>query len=318
MSLNRRQFLDRSLLLPLGAALGGRLAAGGPAERGPVPRVGGPKLKLSLNAYSFDGPLRERLDNPDRGMSLFDVLEYCARRDFDAIDPTGYYFPGYPDAPSDAYLNRFKRRAFELGLDISGTGARNDFATADKATRAAGVERVKRWIEVAAHMGAPVLRVFAGPRPEGYSWEQAATWMVDELGRCVDHGERYGVIVGVQNHGGMLQTADEMLAIVRMVDSDWLGLVVDTGWFTSADPYEDIARVIPNAVNWQIKERLHGNEGAPTDLRRLARILWDSDYRGYIPIETLSVPGQVYDPQARVAELLGKLREALAETAGPR
>jgi sugar phosphate isomerase/epimerase len=318
VSLSRRRFLNRSLLLPLGAALESRLATADPTARGPVPRVGGPKLKLSLNAYSFDGPLRERLESPDRGMSLLDVLEFCARHDFDAIDPTGYYFPGYPDAPSETYLNRFKRRAFELGLDISGTGARNDFATADRATRAAGVERVKRWIEVAARMGAPVLRVFAGPRPEGYTWEQAAAWMVDDLGRCVDHGERCGVIVGVQNHGGMLQSADEMLTIVRMVDSDWLGLIVDTGWFTSADPYDDIARVIPYAVNWQIKERLHGNEGAPTDLRRLARILHDSDYRGYIPIETLSVPGQVYDPQARVAELLQKLRAALAETATPR
>jgi sugar phosphate isomerase/epimerase len=116
----------------------------------------------------------------------------------------------------------------------------------------------------------------------------------------------------------MLQTADEMLTIVRMVNSDWLGLIVDTGWFTSPDPYDDIARVIPYAVNWQIKERLHGNEGAPIDLRRLARILHDSDYRGYIPIETLPVPGREYDPQARVGELLAKLRAALAETARPR
>ena len=43
-----------------------------------------------------------------------------------------------------------------LGLDISGTGVRNNFATPDKDKRAADVKHVKEWVEVAARMGAPV------------------------------------------------------------------------------------------------------------------------------------------------------------------
>ena len=110
-------------------------------------------------------------------MTLLDLLEFCAEQGFDALDATGYYFPGYPDPPERTFVNEFKRRAFLLGIDISGTGIRNDFATADQATRAEGVERVRQWVESAAAMGAPVLRVFAGPQPEGYTWDQAATWM---------------------------------------------------------------------------------------------------------------------------------------------
>ena len=75
-------------------------------------------------------------------MTYFDVLDFCAKNNFDAIDPTGYYFPGYPKVPADSYINDFKRRAFKLGLDISGTGVRNNFAHPDKDKRAADVQLV--------------------------------------------------------------------------------------------------------------------------------------------------------------------------------
>lgn len=278
----------------------------------PIARVGGAKLKLSLNAFCFDQTLRAHLQG-NGGMSLFDLLEYCARLDFDAIDPTGYYFPGYPQIPDDGYLNEFKRRAFRLGLDISGTGVRNDFATPDGAKRTADVRLVKQWVEVAARLGAPVLRVFAGPVPEdGHTWEDAAGWMADALRECAEHGAKYGVLIGLQNHGDMLRCADEMLNIVDRVDSDWLGLILDTGNFLVDDPYAELTRAIPYAVNWQIKERLHNNQGAKIDLKRLVGILRDSGYRGYIPIETLSRRGEEYDPKARVEELLQDLRDALA------
>jgi sugar phosphate isomerase/epimerase len=163
--------------------------------------------------------------------------------DFDALDPTGYFFPAYPKVPSDQYINDFKRRAFQLGVDISGTGVRNDFATPDKQKRADDVEHVKQWIECAARMGAPVIRVLAGPVPEGYAWDQVASWMADPLRECVEHGQEYGVLVGVQNHGDMLRTGDQVLKVVQMVDSDWFGAIVDTGYFQTPDPYRDIAQV---------------------------------------------------------------------------
>ena len=88
----------------------------------------------------------------------------------------------------------------------------------------------------------PVLRVFAGPQPDGYTWDQVADWMADDLKDCVEHAKKYGVLIGIQNHGDTLKTADDVLKIVKMVDSEWFGVIVDTGYFLSPDPYEDIAR----------------------------------------------------------------------------
>ncbi len=101
-------------------------------------------------------------------MSLEQVIDFCAELGFDAVDPTGYYFPGYPEPPADAYLNAIKRRAFLSGLDVSGTGVRNDFTQPEAAKREADVAHVGRWVEVAARLGAPVpARLRRARRDEG-------------------------------------------------------------------------------------------------------------------------------------------------------
>ena len=273
-----------------------------------------PRLKISLNAYSFNKTLNDRLKGRGKGISLFELLDFCAEHDCDAIDPTGYFFPGYPKAPDPKFLNDFKRRAFVLGLDISGTGVRNNFAQADKAKRAADVQHVKEWVEVAARMGAPVLRVFAGAQPEGHKWDEVAEWMVADLKECVAHGKKHGVIIGIQNHGDMLTTAEETIKIVKMVNEpEWFGVIVDTGYFLK-DPYKEIAAVAPYAVNWQIKTHI-GGKGATvkSDLKRLVKIARDSGYRGYLPIETLPVAGEDYDPRVRVPLAIRELREAIKQ-----
>ena len=113
---SRRGVLKSAVMLPFAAAVGLPIPIAISANTVDHKRV---HLKLAINAYCFDPLLRDNLKDPATGMSLFDVLEYCAQQNVDAIDPTGYYFPGYPEVPRDKFLNDFKRRAFELGLDIS-------------------------------------------------------------------------------------------------------------------------------------------------------------------------------------------------------
>jgi sugar phosphate isomerase/epimerase len=316
--LSRRNFLNRAALLPLGAAAAAGLGIGSsPAiAQTPIKRLGGAKLKTSLNAYCFNKLLNDNLKGRGKGITLFELLDYCAEQNFDALDPTGYFFPGYPKVPADKYVNDFKRRAFQLGLDISGTGVRNDFATPDKAKRAADVQHVKEWIEVAARLGAPVLRVFAGTEPKDHTWDQVSEWLVEELKKCVEHGQKYGVLIGIQNHWDYLKTSEQVLKIIKMVDSEWFGAIVDTGYFLTPDPYKDIAAVTPYAVNWQVKEKVDGQEmKVKTDLKKIVRIARDGGYRGYLPIETLSKKSGEpdYDPRARAAQLLKELRDAMQQ-----
>jgi sugar phosphate isomerase/epimerase len=137
--------------------------------------------------------------------------------------------------------------------------------------------------------------------------------MSEALAECAEHGAQFGVLVGVQNHGDMLKSAEEVLKIMEMVQSDWLGTIVDTGYFLTADPYADMERVIPHAVNWQVKSLLSDRKGPEIDMPKLVKILRASNYRGYVPIETLPLPGknEEYDALREVPELLGALRAAL-------
>jgi sugar phosphate isomerase/epimerase len=263
------------------------------------------RFKISLNAYSFNALLTAKKTTLD------EVIEFCARTGFDAIDITGYYFPGYPEIPSDEYIFHLKNKAHRLGLDISGTGVRNEFGDPDKTKRAADVLLVKKWIEVAAKLGAPVIRIFtARSLPANYSWEQAEEWIIEDIKECVTHGKKHGVIVAVQNHNDFVKTAGQTIDIIKKVNSEWFGLVLDTGSFVTNEPYSEIEKTTQYAVNWQVKEKLNYNgKSENMDLEKLFRIIYASSYRGYLPIETLS-PG---DPFQIVPPFLKLVKDALAK-----
>jgi sugar phosphate isomerase/epimerase len=262
------------------------------------------RLKTSLNAFSFNDPLMKG------SMDIEDMLEFCAQAGFDAVDITGYYFKGYPAVPSDDYLFHVKRKAFELGLEISGTGVRNDFTIADKNKRQQEVELVKKWIVVAAKIGAPVIRIFSGTQKnEQYTKKQVTDWMLDDIHTCVEYGKQNGVVIGLQNHNDFLQTADEINYVIETINAEWLGLILDTGSYRVHDPYEEISKSVKHAVNWQIKEKIFINgEEVDTDMDKLMTIIKSSGYNGYLPIETLGAG----DPKTKIIALLEKFKKALA------
>jgi sugar phosphate isomerase/epimerase len=275
-------------------------------------------VKLALNAFSFNDVLVAKGTPEKPAFTLFDLLDWCAAQNIEALDITAYYIPTYPEVPSDEYIYELKRKAFKLGIDISGTGIRNNFASPDPAVRAADVERAKKWIIFAEKLGAPVIRLFAGEIPKGYEnkWDEVAGWMIECYKECAAFGAQHGVIIGIQNHGDMLQTAEQCIKVVKAVDSKWAGIILDTGNFKVADPYADIAAVIPYTVNWQMKESVLGNTSeVKTDFTRMMKIIKDSGYRGYVPVETLKLVGKVkpYDPFVLVPQIMKELKAAYAE-----
>jgi sugar phosphate isomerase/epimerase len=287
------------------------------AQQKPGDKKNAPDIIISINAYSFSDLLSAKDEkNHEQVYTLFNLLDWCAANNVKALDPTGYFFPTYPEVPSDEYIQKFKNRAAELGIIISGTGIRNNFASPDPAVRAAGVALAKKWIVVASKMGAPVLRLFAGEIPAGYEdkWDEVAGWMIECYKECVADAEKYKVKIGIQNHGDMLYTADQCLKILKGVNSEWVGLIVDVGNFKTEDPYKDIEAVTPYAVNWQVKESPRGlGATEKTDYVKLITILKNQGYKGYLPVETLSVKGKTYDPFFEVSKMIAEVSAAIDE-----
>jgi len=315
--MDRKSFLTSLLGVPALAAAGATHGSGptppppatppAPATNpaaATTPAAAAPKkLKPSLNAYSFNAPLMAGQ------MTVSDMLEFCAAAGFEGVDITGYYLAGYPAPPADDYLYAIKRKAFRLGVGISGTGVRNDFTVADPAKRAGEVALVKSWIEVAAKLGAPVLRIFAGnQKNEGISPATVTDWMLKDIRTCVEYGKQYGVIIGIQNHNDFIQTAQQVTHMIEQVNSEWFGLILDTGSYRVHDPYEEIAASLPYAVNWQLKEKIFVNGAeTDTDVDRIVNMIKASPYHGYLPIESIGNG----DPKTKIMAMLERLQKAI-------
>jgi sugar phosphate isomerase/epimerase len=291
-ALSRRALLAQTLVLGSAAA----------APTGEVQRIKGTHIRIGLNAYSFNRPLREGK------MSLDDVLDYCALHNVDGLDATGYYFLGYPKVPTDEYIYRLKRKAYLNGVTIAGTGVRNDFTLSDAALRKGEIQLVKDWIEVARKMGASIVRVFSGKEvPQGHTFEQVLEWMVPAFQECAAYGKERGVMVGLQHHDDFLKTAAQTIRVVEAVGSEWFGVILDVGSLRQGDPYAEIEKLVPYAATWQIKEQVwRGKKAEPIDLPRIRTIIEKVGYRGFTPIEAL---GQG-DPAEIVTRFLEHVRAA--------
>lgn len=289
---NRRAFLASSL------------AAAPIAGATNVQRRPGTWLRVSLNAYTFNKALVAGT------MTLFDLIDFCAENRIEAADLTGYYFPGYPQKPSDEYLFKLKRHAFMNGVTISGTGVRNDFALTDASSRAGHIQLVKDWVDVSVKLGADMLRVFSGREtPTGQNFQSVMKYMVPAFQECSAYAAKYGVLLGLQHHDDFLKTADETIQLIDAVNSPWFTVMVDVGSLRVKDVYEEIDKLMPYATHWQIKENVYfGKQAVPIDLKRLRSIIDKHGYRGFTPIEPLSVG----DSKELVVKFLQQVRAAFA------
>jgi len=259
--------------------------------------------RICLNAYSFNAGLRSG------EVTLEQMFRFAAATGFSGIDLTAYYIPKYPEVPADKVLFDIKKMAFRYGIGVTGTGVRNDFALPDASARAREVQLVKNWIIAASKMGAPHVRIFAGKTsPEGYTREEVKSWIIEGFRECAAFGEKHGVMVAFQNHDDYIVYTPDIIDIMEAVPSAWFGLMLDIGSLPVADPYREIEKLIPYAITWQVKENVK-TDGDPkaTDFVRLMKLIDQSGYEGYLPLETLGEG----DPFEKVKRLYSQVKSQM-------
>ena len=243
---NRREFLH----LAGAAALGAGLSAGTtPAAERPV-RNGKSHLKLSLAAYS----LRDYLSGEKATMTMDDFIAKCAEYNLDGCELTSYYFPerDHPVVPA-----AYQGALLSAGFGHFRHGDRQRLLPTSRRERDENLALTRRWIDYAATFGAPVIRIFAGNVPQGSTEAEALDRCVAGIDESLKYAAEKGVFLAIENHGGITSTADQLLRIVERVQpSPWFGVNFDSGNFQTADPYADMARIAPYAINAQIKTEI--------------------------------------------------------------
>ncbi|MBN9521826.1 sugar phosphate isomerase/epimerase [bacterium] len=293
MSPTRRDFLRTAAVA---AASPGVAVAIDPIRRpGPVA-----DLKLSLAAYSF----RQFLDVKKGSMTLFDFIDFAADLPLDAVELTSYYFAD----TSDAYLAKLREHAERRRRPISGVPIRSEFTLRDDTARAREVQHAKDWTARAARLGARTVRIFAGNLGKNDTLADAQRRVVDCLNECCPVAERLGGQLALENHGGITDTAEHLLDLVRPVRSQALGVNIDTGNFRTADPYREIAAIVPYGVVAQVKTEMFPNgRREDADLARVVRILKDGNFHGYVALEYEAAE----DPKVAVPRVVRELRRLI-------
>jgi sugar phosphate isomerase/epimerase len=303
----RRAFLSRAAM----AAAAGPLALARTAEAiDPIGRTRPSHLKLSLAAYSYRDYLTGKRG---KRMDLFDFVNLAADMGLDGVEPTSYYFP--PDVNAE-YLHRLKQHAFLLGLDISGTSVGNNFCLPTGPERDKQLALVRTWIDRAAELDAPVIRIFAGNVPKGDSEDSAVERAIEGIKVSLPYAAEKGVALALENHGGITATPRQILRLVKAVEAPQgnFGVNLDTGNFRGEDPYAELAELAPYAINVQVKTEVsRQGKKEDADLSRVVGILREARYSGYVVLEYEAAE----DPMTAVPRHIKALR-ALLEESGPR
>ena len=232
-------------------------------------------MHLSCCAYSY------RKELQGGAMTLHDFVVTARTIGLDAVELTSYYFSD----TERATLHDLKRWVFRHGLSVSGTAVGGAFTEPDEGKRAQHIAMVKEWIDHSVTLGSPCMRVFAGPVPEGETEEKARGRAVEGMKECAAYAAERGVLLAVEDHGGITATAEQVLKLVEMVGSDWLGLNLDCGNFR-ADPYREIEMCAPHALTTHVKVTSDSPQGRfRLDYRRIIDSLDKAGYHGPLSIE---------------------------------
>ena len=253
-------------------------------------------------------------------------IELAGEMGFDAVELLEIQMSD-EQRQSGKYLQGLKRRALIHGMDLCGMSTHQGFVTPDKAVRQKNIERTTKSIQLAHELGIPTIRVNTGrwgttksfdelmknrgiePPLKGYTDEDGFPWVIESFEALLPIAEKYGVMMGLENHWGLGLTPQGVLRIVDALASPWLQVTMDTGNFLE-NPYQRLRQLAAKTVFVQAKTYFGGGVWYTLDLDyvQIASILRNVDYRGYISLE---FEGQ-QDPKLAVPASLNLLRKAFA------
>jgi len=187
------------------------------------------------------------------GWSLGELADYVASLGVGGID---FHTRLIPPGTSGAEL---RRTVADAGLVLTGVSFSNNFNAATADERAEQVERVRRWIRLAAEAGAPVSRIFGGhlaDRTNAKARGEAMNVILDALAEVARTAEEHGVVLALENHGGLPCTAEEQLRVIESIGSDHLRATIDVGNYMQCgqEGHEATATAAPYAAYVHFKD----------------------------------------------------------------
>ena len=234
----------------------------------------------------------------------------------DAIEYVNQFFKTEVDDPK--YMDQLKQRCEDVGVKsvlimVDGEGKLGD---PDEAERKKAVENHHRWLEAAKFLGCHSIRVNAA---SAGSYEEQVKLAADGLSMLSEAGQKYGLNVIVENHGGLSSNGAWLTEVIKKVNMKNCGTLPDFGNFRIKgeqwyDRYKGVTELMPFAKAVSAKSHDFDDDGneTKTDYEKMLKIVKDAGYRGYIGVEYEGRKKSEFDGVKATRDLLSRCREKLA------
>jgi len=258
-----------------------------------------PFFKLAVSQFSFASQFWTKqldpLDFPAKAKELgINGLDYCSMFFADK-------------AKDQQFLSDLKKRSADAGsynlrIMVDGEGVLGDL---NEANRLKAVDNHHKWIDAAAALGCPMIRV--NVEGDGNP-DDVAKAAVDSLGRLIEYGSKQKIDVIVENHIGISCNAGWLAGVMKQVNSKHCGTLADFGNFCinrtkpetndiagymktkcleEYDKYKGITELMPYAKGVHAKSHVFMPDGSDpeTDFLKMFKIIKDSGFKGWVSIE---------------------------------
>ncbi|TCM93218.1 sugar phosphate isomerase/epimerase [Paenibacillus sp. BK033] len=260
-------------------------------------------MKFGISTYSYYQALQSG------EMDVLDVIAAIAEIGGEHVEivPLGFHLTENP-----ALIEGIRRKADEVGIDISNYLIGANFAGKSEAEYEQEIERVMREVDIAAKLGVRLMRhdVASSPDTSIRNFNNELPRLAEACRRIADYAATKGITTTVENHGYFLQASDRVQALLHATDRDNFKTTLDVGNFVCVDenPVVGVSNNIEYAAMVHVKDfyvrhpesdlgdgwfrSTRGNylRGAivgqgDIDMRRVLGIVKQSGYDGYISVE---------------------------------
>lgn len=262
-------------------------------------------MKLGISSYSLHRALGE-------GTTILDLVQWIADNGGEHIEivPIGFSLDDNPEL-----VEQIRRKAEDVGIDISNYAIGATFLQPDEASFRAEIERVKRQVDIAHALGTSNMRHDIGSRPIPDAtiqhFNRDLPLLVEACREIADYAAQFSITTSVENHGYYIQASDRLQTLVAEVGRPNFRTLIDVGNFMCADenPVVAVKKNLPiSAPIIHLKDfhlrpgtRDYGEGFFPTqggnwlrstivgqgdiDQPEVIRLIKHSGFQGYISIE---------------------------------
>jgi sugar phosphate isomerase/epimerase len=221
-------------------------------------------------------------------------------------------------------LEQTRRDLAALGVVVTDLGASSNMHEKDPQERARQLDEGRRFIDLAARLGAPYVRMFGDRIPEGEPREEVMKRVMEGFRQMAEHAKPAGVTVLIESHGDFTRSTD-LEQILTSVDSDAFALLWDAHHtFVSAGeaPAETWKRLGSFVRHTHLKDSVPAGDerryvltgSGEVPVKEQVRVLAHGGYKGFYGFEwEKKWHPEIEDPEVAFPHFAKTIREYLAE-----